>query len=113
MDCGKCTLELDSDGSYTECLGCGKHFHYACSVSKTTWKAKTPELKEEWRCMFCMRNPPKELSQIPVLSEKLSSDSTVKQTASSNVKQQTVPSNGKQQNLLPQLLIRVSPLLSY
>lgn len=60
FSCGKCKVVLESDGSHTKCTGCNNRYHYGCSVSSTTWKAKSQQLKDEWRCESCRKNgPPK------------------------------------------------------
>jgi hypothetical protein len=56
MVCGKCKLDLEPDGGHTQCYGCGNRFHYACSVSYNTWRAKSQAMKEEWRCEACRKN---------------------------------------------------------
>ncbi|KAL1449641.1 hypothetical protein WDU94_002127 [Cyamophila willieti] len=53
-NCDKCSLVIDSEAGYAKCLGCNKRYHFGqCSVSSSTWRGKSKELKEEWRCEEC------------------------------------------------------------
>ncbi|KAL1448363.1 hypothetical protein WDU94_009853, partial [Cyamophila willieti] len=72
--CGKCTLDIDAVAGYAKCVGCNKRFHYGiCSVSSTTWRAKSQQLKDEWRCESCRKAPP----LIPNNEDSLLGDFTV------------------------------------
>ncbi|KAI5696821.1 hypothetical protein M8J75_000718, partial [Diaphorina citri] len=53
MSCGKCSLELNKEDGYIKCYGCSTRYHFQCSLSSSTWKAKSQRLKEEWRCEAC------------------------------------------------------------
>lgn len=68
--CGKCALALDNQGGYAKCLGCKKQFHFGqCSVSSATWRAKSQQVKDEWRCEVCRGKLPTPSAQLPLSSE--------------------------------------------
>lgn len=63
--CGKCLIALDNQGGYAKCLGCKKLYHFGqCSVSSATWRSKSQQVKDEWRCEVCRGKlkPPSEQS---------------------------------------------------
>lgn len=68
--CGKCSTEVSVDVGYTKCQGCNSRYHFSCSVSLTTWKAKSQELKDEWRCEACRRQA-KQITKKTELSGKV------------------------------------------
>lgn len=53
--CGKCKVEFGNEEGYTTCHGCQQRYHYPCSVSSNTWKAKSSKDKEDWRCEACRK----------------------------------------------------------
>lgn len=57
LTCGKCTLDLSKSEGYVKCLGCYSRYHFnQCSgLSPNTWKAKSQQCKEEWRCESCRK----------------------------------------------------------
>ncbi|KAL1458916.1 hypothetical protein WDU94_010940 [Cyamophila willieti] len=44
---------------YVKCYGCSNRYHYACSLSQSTWRSKGQDAKEAWRCEVCRRNSKK------------------------------------------------------
>lgn len=74
-------MELDTNSGYTKCLGCGKRYHYQCSVSFATWKAKGQAMKDQWRCDTCKKLgakvPPTTVSSDPPISEEVSGSGDV------------------------------------
>lgn len=55
MSCAKCTVDLSKEVGYVKCNGCMGRYHFQCSVSSNTWKAKSQAMKDEWRCEACRK----------------------------------------------------------
>lgn len=53
--CGKCALEVTAETGSIRCRGCNYRYHYQCSLSSSTWKAKSQDGKDAWRCEACRR----------------------------------------------------------
>ncbi len=43
------------DGEEIKCkeIKCKGNYHHGCSISETTWKAKSKDMKAAWRCVAC------------------------------------------------------------
>lgn len=46
--CGEVIIEEE-----IKCNGCQGNYHYNCSISETTYRAKSKEAKASWRCQAC------------------------------------------------------------
>lgn len=54
MNCSVCDKDLPDDNDFITCSRCQSGLHYNCSgVSKSTWKAKGVQKKNEWECPKC------------------------------------------------------------
>lgn len=81
MNCGKCLLEVSSDAGYIKCYGCDARYHCKCSISATTWKAKSQADKELWRCEACRKlakqgTEKKDVDDVTVQVSRSSGEST-------------------------------------
>lgn len=51
MKCNHCGENLEGDE--VKCCGCSKCYHFGCSISEPTYRAKSKEARDKWRCVKC------------------------------------------------------------
>ncbi|XP_031332757.1 uncharacterized protein LOC116166258 [Photinus pyralis] len=68
MKCNRCEEVMNVEEVL--CYGCEGSYHYACSISERTLRARSKADRQSWRCQYCRdKNKPSKSSQ-----ESISSD---------------------------------------
>lgn len=73
--CAKCGLLVEKAEVF--CYSCNKDLHYACSIQRSTWAAKSEQKKREWECALCRARKEKEKSQGKDNNEELATNQEV------------------------------------
>ncbi|KAB0790019.1 hypothetical protein PPYR_15688 [Photinus pyralis] len=51
MKCNRCDQDILS--TEVQCRGCKSEYHFVCSISEATYRAKSKSAKATWRCAVC------------------------------------------------------------
>lgn len=108
--CGKCETDISTSSGYTKCSGCRYRYHYACSVSSTTWAAKSIEAKNSWRCDVCRSDRDKKVAD-KTESEKTEAEKLLEPMNGNNTNKnpQTAPT-GESSDALLNFELSLKPL---